>query len=57
LVYIRNDPAGINYYYLKCKAVAPRILGSGALAELCGKVKSKGISMDKSNQFYDKFKI
>lgn len=57
LVYIRNDKTKVNFYHLTCQQLAPKMLGSAALAELCDRVKAKELTLDRTNQFYDKFNI
>jgi len=56
LVYMRNDPAGYNFYHLTAPKIEKRLYGSGALNEFCDKIKSREHSLDKGNQFYDCFK-
>jgi hypothetical protein len=56
LVYMRDDPAGYNFYHLTAPRIEPKLYGSGALNEFCNKIKSKGHSLDKGNQFYNDFK-
>ena len=56
LVYMRDDPAGYNFYHLTAPNTEKRLYGSSALNEFCDKIKSKGHSLDKGNQFYDCFK-
>jgi len=56
LVYIRDDPASYGFYHLTAPSLEKRLYGSSALNEFCDKIKSKGHSLDKGNQFYDCFK-
>ena len=57
LAYIREDDRHKNYYHLIGKLPKPFIFGSDALKELCSKVGSKEIVMDKENPFYEKFRV
>ena len=56
LVYMRDDPAGYNFYHMTAPPIEKRLYGSSALNEFCEKIKSREHSLDKGNQFYDCFK-
>lgn len=57
LAYIREDDTHQQFYHFQFPFPKKFRFGSSALAELCDLVKSDGISMDKDNPFYNKFKI
>jgi hypothetical protein len=57
LAYIRDDPKRQHFYHLTCPYPKRKMFGSDALLELCDNVRAKGITMDKSNPFFDKFRI
>ncbi len=57
LVYIREDPRQQHFYHLTCDCPPPFMFGSAALAELCNTVRSEGVTIDKENPYYEKFKV
>ena len=57
LIYIRQGIKGVKYFHITCPELPPRMLGSHALAELCDDIKSTGITLDKTNQFYEQFNM
>jgi hypothetical protein len=57
LAYIREDDKRQHFYHISCSYPRPFMFGSDALAELCNKVRSEGVTMDTDNPFYDKFKV
>lgn len=57
LAYIREDDRRQHFYHVSCKTPTPTLFGSGALKELCATVRATGVTMDKSNPYYDRFKV
>jgi len=57
LAYIREDDTHQQFYHLQFPFPKKFRFGSNAMAELCDSVKCDGISMDKDNPFYSRFKI
>jgi Cdc6-like AAA superfamily ATPase len=57
LVYIREDDCNQHFYHMTATYPKPFRFGSEALIELCNLVRAEGVSMDKENPYYDKFRI
>jgi hypothetical protein len=57
LAYIREDDHRQHFYHVQFPYPKPFRFGSSASHELCDSVQSAGVSMDKENPFYDRFKI
>ena len=57
LAYIREDPNAKHFYHVSCPYPKPVRFGSVALHELTEAVKSTGVSMDKENPYFDKFRV
>jgi len=57
LAYIREDDTHQQFYHLQFPFPKKFRFGSNALSELCSLVKNDGVSMDKDNPFYNRFKI
>ena len=57
LAYIREDDHRQHFYHVQFPYPKPFRFGSPASHELCDSVQSAGVSMDKENPFYDRFKI
>lgn len=57
LAYIREDDHRQHFYHVQFPYPKPFRFGSVASHELCDSVQSAGVSMDKENPFYDRFKI
>ena len=57
LAYIREDDTHQQFYHVQFPFPKKFRFGSNALAELCDSVKCDGISMDKDNPFYSRFKV
>jgi len=57
LAYIREDDHRQHFYHVQFPYPKPFRFGSLASHELCDSVQSAGVSMDKENPFYDRFKI
>jgi hypothetical protein len=57
LAYIREDDRRQHFYHVTVPYPKPFRFGSPASHELCEAVASGGVSMDKENPFYDRFKI
>lgn len=57
IAYIREDDNRQHFYHITCNYPTPFQFGSEALTELCGAVRSDGITMDKDNPFFDKFRL
>jgi hypothetical protein len=57
LAYIREDDTQQQFYHVQFPFPKKFRFGSNALAELCDSVKCDGITMDKDNPFYNRFKI
>ena len=57
LAYIREDESRQHFYHVEFPFPKPFRFGSSASHELCDSVQSEGVSMDKENPFYDKFKL
>jgi len=57
LAYIREDDKRQHFYHLTCNYQSAFLFGSNALAELCGAVRSEGVTMDKNNPFFEKFRV
>ena len=55
IVYIRDDPSGVNIYHLEVSIPPAFRFGSTALHELCATVQNNGDSLDKDNSFYSRF--
>ncbi len=57
LAYIREDPRRQHFYHVEVPYPKPFRFGSEALHELCDSVRNSGVTMDKENPYYEKFKI
>lgn len=57
LAYIREDARRQHFYHLEVPYPKPFRFGSGALQELCDSISNTGVTMDKENPYYDKFKL
>jgi hypothetical protein len=57
VAYIREDDRKINFYYTNVTRSKPFKFGSSASHELCKIIQNDGVTMDKENPYYDKFKI
>ena len=57
LAYMREDDTHQQFYHCQFPYPKKFRFGSEATHELCDQVQSIGISMDKENPFYDKFKL
>ena len=57
MAYIREDDRRQHFYHVQFPYPKPFRFGSSASHELCDSVQSAGVSMDKENPFYDRFKI
>ena len=57
LAYIREDDKRQHFYHATCSYPRPFIFGSDALGELCDSVRSRGVTMDTDNPFYEKFRV
>jgi energy-coupling factor transporter ATP-binding protein EcfA2 len=57
LAYIREDDRRQHFYHLQVPYPRPFRFGSGAFHELCVAIQSVGVSMDKENPYYDRFKV
>jgi len=57
LAYIREDDKRQHFYHVQFPYPKPFRFGSNASHELCDNVQSAGVTMDKENPFYDRFKI
>jgi hypothetical protein len=57
LAYIREDKRGHHFYHIECEPPRPFRFGSAALGELCDQVRSEGVTMDRENPFYAKFRV
>jgi hypothetical protein len=57
LAYIREDERRRHFYHVQFPYPRPFRFGSEASHELCDKVQSAGVTMDKENPFYENFKI
>ena len=57
MAYIREDDHRQHFYHVQFPYPKPFRFGSEASHELCDNVQSAGVSMDKENPFYDRFKI
>lgn len=57
LAYIREDDQRQHFYHVQFPFPKPFLFGSDALHELCDSIQSVGVSMDKENPYYDRFKI
>ncbi|MCE7958853.1 MAG: hypothetical protein DYH06_13110 [Acidobacteria bacterium ACB2] len=57
MAYIREDDRRQHFYHVQFPYPKPFRFGSDASHELCDAVQSVGVSMDKENPFYDRFKI
>lgn len=57
LAYIREDDHRQHFYHVQVPYPKPFRFGSAASHELCEAVASEGVSMDKENPFYDRFKL
>ena len=55
LAYIREDPH--KFYFVKIPPLPRFRFGSAAVHELCDAVGQEGVSMDKSNPFFDRFSV
>jgi hypothetical protein len=57
MAYIREDDRRQHFYHVQFPYPKPFRFGSSASHELCDSVQSAGVSMDRENPFYDRFKI
>lgn len=57
LAYIREDSKRIHFYYIDFPYPVKKRFGSDAFHELCGAVEQVGVTMDRDNPFYDRFKV
>lgn len=57
LAYIREDDKRQHFYHATCNYPRPFPFGSDALGELCGVVRSEGVTMDVDNPFFEKFRV
>lgn len=57
MAYIREDDRRQHFYHVQFPYPKPFRFGSPASHELCDSVQSAGVSMDRENPFYDRFKI
>ena len=57
LAYIREDDKRQHFYHLTCTYPSTFMFGSDALVELCSAIQSKGITMDRDNPFFEKFRV
>ena len=57
LAYIREDDRRQHFYHVQFPYPKPFRFGSEAAHELCDIVHNSGVTMDKENPFYDRFKI
>lgn len=57
LAYIREDDNRQHFYHVQFPFPKPFRFGSSAFHELCDSVQSNGVSMDKENPYYERFKI
>ena len=57
LVYIREDDSHQQFYHCQFPYPKKFRFGSDATHELCDQVQNDGVSMDKDNPFYDRFKL
>lgn len=57
LAYIREDDQRQHFYHVQFPVSKQFHFGSAASHELCDSVQSNGVSMDKENPFYNRFKI
>ena len=55
LAYIREDAKGHHFYHLTCDFPTPHLFGSPAFKELCSRLHSKEMTMDKKNRYYKSF--
>lgn len=56
LAYIRDDPAGHNFYHFEAPASEEKMFGSPALLELCRELKSNASRLNEDNPFYRNFR-
>lgn len=57
LAYIREDDSRQHFYHVTMPYPRAFLFGSAASHELCDAVRSVGVSMDKENPFYERFKL
>jgi hypothetical protein len=57
LIYIREDPKQIHFYWWKPPVPVPRMFGSKAMQALCNYVANEGGALDSDNPFFKKFAI
>jgi len=57
LAYIREDERRENFYWVEYPWPRAKMFGSKAVHELCDKVRSTGVAMDKDNPYFDRFKL
>ena len=57
LAYIREDDRRQHFYWVEFAYPKKFLFGSEASHELCAAVQSTGVTMDKENPYFDRFKI
>ncbi|MDE2097674.1 MAG: ATP-binding protein [Patescibacteria group bacterium] len=57
LVHIREDRTKRHFYHFTATKFPPFRFGSGALHDLCARVKSEGVTLDKTNPYYSTFTV
>jgi hypothetical protein len=57
ILYIREDPKDVNYYYYKLKFYERFSFCSREVMEFCHAIGSDGDALDESNPYFNKFKI